>query len=253
MANTKNGRIKSLDKTIRILEALLEMNGARVTELANQLDMSPSTVHSHLATLEDHEYLVKEGDIYRLSMRFVTISGHVRQRKVAYEEARNQVDMLAEETQERAQFLVEEHGKAYYVHTRTGEHAVQTNAQVGKRSYLHASAAGKAILAHLPEHRIDEILAKPLNELTANTITDPAALRENLAEIRERGISFNEEESVTGLHAVGVPVQSPSGFVLGALSVSGPSNRLSGTRFREEIPQLLQGTANELELNIAFS
>lgn len=246
--------IQTLQKTIDIIDGIQSLDGARVTELADHLDLPASTVHNHLATLEQNKLLVKEGDVYHIGLAFLHLGGYAAHRKQSYSEAIDKVQEIAKETGERAQFLVEEHGRAVYLHTATGDQAVQIDARIGKISYLHASSAGKAILAHLPEETSAAIIENvPLEAQTQNTIVDKERLREELAAIRDRGYSFNDEESISGLRAVGVPVMGADGRVIGGLSVSGPAHRMKGTWFREEIPDLLLGTANELELNMAYS
>ena len=163
------------------------------------------------------------------------------------------VDELSEETGERAQFVVEEHGYVRYVHTAAGDHAVYTDSGLGKGVGMHTTAAGKAILSRYPESAVRALLERRgLPPATENTITDEDALFEELAAIRERGVSFDDDEWIVGLRAVGVPVCGPDDDVLGALTVAGPTRRLKGPWFEEEIPDLLLGMANELELKIAY-
>jgi len=247
------GQIKAVKRTLEIVDAIQELEGARVTGLAEHMDLASSTVHSHLKTLEANRFLVKKGDVYHVGLEFLNHGGFARVRKPEYTMAFDIVEELAEETQERAQFLVEEHGRGYYLHTETGDNAVQVNARIGRVNHLHASSAGKSILAHLPEQRLEETIERwGFKEFTENTITDREELFTELEAIRERGISYNIEESVKGLRAVGVPVLGPKDQVIGAFSVSGPSNRLKDERLEESIPNLLLGAANELELNIEF-
>lgn len=251
--DTSNNRVKAVDKTISIIEALIREDGARVTELAEVLDYPQSTVHSHLATLAHNDLVVKEGDEYHVGLRWLSIGGYAAHRKDGYKLAREKTKELAEKTGERAQFVVEEHGRGVYLKTETGDQAVQIDARVGKRNYLHASSAGKSILAHLPKERVEVIInTVGLKPLTENTIVEEQELFEELDAIRERGYSLNIEESIPGLRAVGAPILDPNGEVVGALSVSGPSNRLSDEKINEEIPSLLQGITNEVELNIMY-
>jgi len=106
---------------------------------------------------------------------------------------------------------------------------VLINRRTGIQRHLHSTAAGKAILAEMPEQRVMDIISEhELPAETEHTITDPDSLVEELDEIREHGIAYNDEESVEGLRAVGVPVRGSNGIAIGALSVSGPSNRLRG-------------------------
>jgi len=248
---TDNGTIQSVNVVISILELLQQRDGARVTEVADELGLAKSTVHRHFKTLLLRNLIVKEGDEYHIGLGFLELGEYAKTRKPTYLMAEEKVEELSATTDERAQFLVEEHGQAVYVFRETGENAIQTDPGLGKRIPIHATAAGKAILAHLPKERVENILdTHGLESLTPNTITEKEALVDQLAEIRERGHSFNLQENITGLHAVGVPVKGKGGRVIGALSVSGPTKRMTDELLHTEVPQLLMGVANELELNI---
>lgn len=249
-----NEMVHTTETSLQIVEALRRLDTARIDELAEELDIAPSTVYRHLQTLRKYGYVVKEADFYRLGLQFLTLGGYIRDRKSEYELAKEAVEDLAEQTHERVQFEVEEQGERIFIYTATGEHAVQAKGTVGRRGPLHCSAAGKAILAELPNSRVMEIIEQHgLECVTENTITDSNALLEELEEIREQGIAFNLEESTVGLRAVAATVKTPDDEVLGALSISGPAHRMEGVRLEEEIPNTLRGLAQELELNIKYS
>lgn len=252
--DTKKDRVKTTETSFEILETLRERDGARVTELAVHLGLAKSTVHRHLESLRDLEYVTREGDVYKIGLKFLQLGEYARNREEEYRMARSKVAELAEQTGERAQFIVEEHGNAVYVHCSRGRNAVDTDSGLGNRIPLHATAAGKAILAHMPQHQLQEYLEQnELVRLTDTTIVDETALFDALETIREREYSINDQEKTEGLRAVGVPVKRQDGRAIGALSVSGPTHRMKGDLFDHELPNLLLGTANELELNIAYS
>lgn len=247
--------LSTVHRAFTVVEALRELEGARVTELADHLEMAPSTTHKYLTTLEAERCVVKEGDEYHVGMEFLDIGTYAKYRKQGYRLCVRKVTEMAEATGERVQFVIEEHGIGIYLHTEASdENAVMIDRRDGVHRYLHSTAAGKAILAELPTARVDEIVREHgLPAETERTIVDRASLDAELDRIHEAGVSYNDEESVEGLRAVGVPVFRPDGVVLGAFSVSGPSNRLKGDRFREELPNLLLGHANEIELNIRYA
>jgi DNA-binding IclR family transcriptional regulator len=97
---------------------------------------------------------------------------------------------------------------------------------VGRRTPLHASSSGKVLLAHLPEPERKQLLARPLEAVTARTVTDPTQLLRQLEEVRARGYATIQGELEEGLNAVAAPVRRLSGEVVAALSVSGPSFRV---------------------------
>lgn len=246
--------VKSDQRLLRIVRGLEELGGAGVTELADHVEFPKSTVHNHLTTLHQAEFVTKDAGEYHLGLRFLELGELARQRRTRTDQIRQKVTEIAEQTQERAQFIVEEHGRGVYVHRFTGEKAVSTDSRLGRHVSIHASSAGKAILAHLPEERVDWIAeTKGLERLTENTITDPAELKEELSLIRERGYATNDEENVVGLRAVGAPILGADDDVVGAISVSAPTHRLTGDLYESEFPDLVRGATNEIELNITFS
>lgn len=253
--NVKNRyrTVKAGERLFAILELLEEMDGARVSELAERTGLAKSTVHRYLVTMLECEYLVKEGDTYQIGLRVLELGESVKNRKEAYTLGKEKVRTLAQETNERVQFIVEEHGYAVYLHREFGSQAVRTDPGIGKRVPIHATSAGKAILANLPDAQVDSVIERRgLPTLTEHTIVDPDVLWEELKEIRERGYAINDQENINGLRAIGVPVIGPSGQVVGALSVSGPTHRMQGDWFNNELPSLLLGAANEIELNLAY-
>lgn len=254
----QNGRehkqVESVNKTFQVIELLRELEGAGVTELATHLNWPKSTVHSHLETLERNEYIIREEGEYKLGLRFLEIGEYVKNREPIFSLIEPKLKKLAEDVGERFQFVVNEHGDGVYVRIATGERAVSTGSRLGRRrSMLHATAAGKSILAFLPKAEVQNIVAvKGLPQLTPNTITDEDELFDALAEVHERGYAFNHEEHIEGLRAVAVPVQDTSDRVVGAISVAGPAHRMQGEWFHNELPDKILGARNEVELDLEY-
>lgn len=245
--------LRTTENTLRVVEALKEHRGAHVTELSGDLGLSKSTVHDHLSTLRAHGYVVKDGDQYDLGLGFFEVGEYARQRRKIYRIARPEIQTLAEETGELANLMVEEDGYGIYLYRARGENAVTLDTHTGKRRYLHNTALGKAILANLPEERVHEILDRHgLPRATPNTITDQSTLFEELASIHEQGIAYCGEERVEGLQCVAAPILTPDDRVIGAISVAGPTTRIAGERFSEEIPKLVTQAANVIEINVTF-
>lgn len=245
--------IKTTSRVFEIVEFLMEEDGATLTEVVDGLDMVKSTAYRHLQSLESEEYIYKDRDTYYPGIQFLNIGEFVRHRKEVYNLSKPKVKQLAEQTEERSEFLAEEHGRVLFIHREVGSNAVDVNTRVGRALPIHATAAGKAILSECPRERVMEIVEKRgLEKHTDNTITDADELLEELDEIRERGVAYNDQELVPGLRAVGVPVCESGSKVHGGLSITGPTSRMRGEVWRNEFPELLLGVANELELNITY-
>jgi len=253
VAPDDNGRrVHAVETACRILEALHERDsdGGGVSELAADLGVSKATVHSHLATLQDNEFVVKRGDRYHIGLKFVDFGEHAKGTVDIYDIATSEVDQIAEETGEVAQFMIEEHGRGVYLHKARGDKAIQTASYTGNRKALHCTALGKAILSELPRERVEEIIERyGLPAVTERTITDRDELFEELKRIRKENVAFDNEEVLQGLRCVATPIRHPKGHFQAAISISGPTSRLKGERFREEIPEIVQGAANVIEVN----
>lgn len=242
--------VEAVQKSCNLLEELQRTNGAGITELAEQLDMSKAGVHSYLATLKQKEFVVKDGSTYKLSLKFLDFGESAKQNLELYDVVQEEVASLAQNTGEVAQFMVEEHGWGIYICKKRGESAVQTASYMGDRKHLHCTGVGKAILASLPQERVDAIIDKRgLPRRTENTITNRQDLYEELEEINDRGVAFDDEEILEGLRCVAVPVISQNKGLLGAISVTGPTSRMQGSRLREEIPETVRDTANVIQIN----
>ena len=254
MAPEGDSHVRTIDRALRIVQGLQEMDGGTVTEVADYVDLPKSTVHNHLQTLYSNEYLTREGDVYSLSLRFLELGGYTRDRMDVFQVAESEIKTLAEQTGELVNLLVEEHGLGVYLYREHGEDAVELDAYAGKRQYLHSTAFGKAMLAYMSEQRVEDILDRHgLPARTDQTITDREELFEDLKAIRDRGYAYDDEESLQGLRCVAAPIHAPNDSVIGAVSVSGPISRLSESRFTDELPELLQNRTNIIEINVTYS
>lgn len=246
--------VKAVQSTIDVIEVLKKLDGAGVTEVAAELDIPKSTVHDHLQTLEQCEYVVNDNGRYRLGTRLLELGGFVRRGSDLYRVAQSEIDNLADETGEHANLLVEEYGWGYFLYKSEGENAVWLDTHVGMRVYLQTTAMGKCILANMPHERVEEILDRTgLPEITENSLATREELYDELELIRERGYALDNEERVQGMRCVGAPITGSDGGIIGAVSVSGPTSRFQGDYFEEELPDMVRSTANVIEVNITHN
>lgn len=243
--------IKSVETSFAIIEGLRELGSAGVTDLATHLEMSKSTVYHHLSTLRGLDYVTKCGDEYQLSLLFLNLGKQTQESTRIYQHAKERVTELAEQTGEKVHLMAEEGGYGLYIYQARGKQAVGRDLQVGQRDLLHHSSGGKAMLAHLPEERVDAIVDRHgLPALTDHTITERTALYDELETIREQGYSLNLEEEINGVHAIGAPTFDCDGELCAALSISGPTSRLPEDRLRDEIEPLIKNYVNIIEIEL---
>lgn len=246
--------IRAVERASAILTALERQGPMGVTELAEDLDLTKGTVHTYLSTLARERFVTKDRERYRLSLRYLNLAERVTDRIAVYDIAKAEVDKLAAETDERAQFAMLEGTMVANVYRAEGENAIRTTVSVGQYDYPHYIAVGKAILAFLPDDRRDRILDENgLPPGTERTITDRAALEDHLDTVREQGYAIDDEERARGVRCVGAPLQDEAGGVLGAISVSGPAQRLHDDHIESDLVGLLLRSANVIEVNAELS
>lgn len=254
MAEKANHPIKSLETTVEIVEALKRLRSAELRELAAAVEMNKSTVHNHLSTLREHEYVVKDGEEYRLSLAFLHIGGVLRNEVELYEAAKPKLDDLAAETGELVTLATPERGLGVVLYRAKGDDAVEIDTHVGSQLTLHNSALGKAILGFLPESAVASIVdERGLPASTENTITDEETLSEELNRIQEQGYAFDDEENWRGLRCVAAPVLTDTGVVKGAISVSVPKNRIADESDRQAYVDEIKNVVNLIELQLTYS
>lgn len=250
MSEKRTRTVKSADNLFGVLEAVHELEGAGATEVADHLGVAKSTAHDHLTTLVEHEFLIKENSTYRVGLKCLNYGIQAKNRLELANVAKPALEQMAEETGEITWLMVEEYGKGVYLEKAMGERAVQPYGEIGKRVPLHNIAAGKAILAHLPDDRVEEIVSNHVDDGTGGAITDLEAFLMELETIRDRGYALNDSETFEGFRAVASPIVV-AGELLGSIVVSGPENRFRGDQFRSELPETVTGTANAIELSLA--
>lgn len=250
----EGNRVAAVVKALDILEALWQAEGAGVTALTERTGLAKSTVHAHLTTLRSKGYVVQEGDEYRLSLRFLSFGEHVKHAEPLYAASDGPIAELSERVGERVLCSTHQNGLGTIINVSEGTRAFTSDIGVGTHTYLHSSAGGKVILAHLPEERIDEIIAEwGLPAFTDETITDRETLLEELAAVREEGVAYSHGEYLPGISAIAAPILDNDGTAYGAVTVTGPQHRLENEWEKNDLRNQLLSTANTIEVNVMFS
>ncbi|WP_254762809.1 IclR family transcriptional regulator [Natrinema marinum] len=241
--------VSTTRKTFALLEALKDEEGVTIAELTDRTDLSKSTAYRHLQTLTDLGYVIERDGHYYVGFRFVELGEQARSRRVGYTAAKRAVFELGQETDERAVFIVEEDNEAVYVH----RYGSLSNTMIGHRRPLHSMASGKVILAEWDDVAVaDYVDSVGLEALSANTITDPDALFDELETIRDRGYAVNDQEHMDGLRGVAVPVYTPDDEFLGALAAFGPTSRFTDDYVHDDLPTRLRDKAGEIRVTLAY-
>jgi DNA-binding IclR family transcriptional regulator len=221
--------VQSVDRAITVMEFLSHRGWSGVTEVSRELGIHKSTAYRLLTTLRDRGLVEQDAasEKYRLGFGLVLLARTVRADLDILRCARPVCERLSELTGETVTVAVLEGDDAVVIHQSISRASALSVDWTGRHTPLHATAAGKIFLLYMPEDQRPRVLEGPLERFTDNTIADPASLKDHIGEIRDSGYAYTVEELELGLNAIGAPIRSTEGTVVGAVSVSGPAFRLS--------------------------
>jgi DNA-binding IclR family transcriptional regulator len=241
--------IRAVERACNIINVVEEDGLVTVSTLTDRLDISKGTVSTYLSTLAREGYLVKTPDGYQLSLRYLSLSESVKSRIEVYDSIAQETTKIANKTGERAQFGMEEDGKAVIIYLAKGENAVTPSFSIGDKDYLHCIGLGKAMMSQFSRDKRNRILDRHgMPKFTENTIIDRETLHEELDQAREQGYAIDNEERIPGIRCVAVPVQMQGGEVLGAISVSGPAARMTDGYIKTALDQEIRQKANMIQV-----
>jgi DNA-binding IclR family transcriptional regulator len=231
--------VQSVDRALTILEILARLGEAGVTEVSTELDVHKSTAFRLVSTLETHGLVEQTEDRgkYRLGVGVLRLAGATTARLDVVQESRSLCRKLAADTGETINIAVLSDRSALYLDQVSGSSALQSHNWVGQHIPLHATSNGKVLLSGLEPEDVDQRV-ETLPAYTTGTITTRAALRRELAAVRERGYAVAVDELEAGLAAVAAPIRNAHADVIASMSVSGPSFRLTETKIAEVVPML---------------
>ena len=256
-ASPRKGLIQSVERAILLLKLLSEdAPELGLAELARRSGLQKSTVHRLLRTLVSQGLVEQNPETgkYRLSLGILELAGAVLKRMDDLQQvARPFLKALAEQCEETVNLTVFAGDGVINVDRIPSPHRVRNIGWVGRKMPLHCVSAGKIFLAYMPPEKLEEFLnGAELTRFTPHTITDPECLREELQRVREQGYSVGLEELEEGLNAVAAPIRDYRGEVVAAISVSGPSFRLTRERV-PEIAELAKKAADEVSRYLGYN
>ncbi|MBV7697521.1 IclR family transcriptional regulator [Streptomyces sp. TRM70350] len=241
--------MKSVTRSLRILEAVAQHQPVTVGELTKLFGLPKSTVQRTLVTLNEAGWLRanrRDTTRWEIGARVLAVRPAALQGSSLFAAAREPMIRLRDAVNETIHLSVPDALHGMVVVDRVDcDHAVRTFHAIGDTSPLHATATGHAILAHLPKSEVDELVAGGLEGYGEETITDPAELRAELRRVRDRGYAVNHNHFRPGVCAIAAPVLDEDGTPLATVAVSMPASRFEPGRLTE-LARLVTDTASEI-------
>lgn len=249
----KEEHLSSLAKALRILKAFNKNSIWRVGELSDELGFSKSTVSRLIQTLVEEEFLTEDPDNpgYRIGSALLSLGGHFVSNSELYQEVAPVLNKLVLETGESVHIAVRNKRKVLYLNKQIGSYYADIETQIGSLNPVHATSSGKLLLAYSPVETLEIILNEDLEAYTEYTLTNPIKLRQQIEEIRHQGIAFSQDELKIGNYSIAAPVFNYENEVVCAITLVGPTSRLTDVK-KERFSRLLVQAAKEASERLGY-
>ena len=238
MAEDGKSTVRAVERALDILLCFTTQNEWAMTEIAENVGLHKSTVHRMLATLEERGFVVRDpaSDRYRRGCVFGNCRLICRVPTILPLSVCRRWSGLAKSWGRRSASTCVMAMNGYGLQAVQSSQAVRRVAPVGARMPLYVGASSKVLLAFEEAHKREELLMG----ISWPDSFDKEQFREQLEEIRRLGYATSVEEREQGAAAVSAPIFTRAGRLVAALSVSGPANRLTLHKMREQAPSIIE-------------
>ncbi|MFV0361709.1 MAG: IclR family transcriptional regulator [Suipraeoptans sp.] len=229
--------IQVADKIFMIIELLADRGPMGLIEISHELNLNKTTVHRSLNSLIYMGYVMqsKSSLRYRLGFKICDISNKVLNKIDIVKIVHPYLQELVDATGETVHFVQLDGDYAVYIDKiESTDNSIRLVSQLGKRLPLYCSGVGKALLADMSDDEIQKIWNESnIKALTPHTITDFNALKKEIALIKERGYSLDNEENEIGIRCIAASLGCSTNESSYAFSISAPIYRMSDERIEE--------------------
>lgn len=232
---SKSAPVGVVTKVLRILETLHDAPaGLQLKDVALQTGINKSTAYRFLAHLEHDGYVFRDSSgAYAIGVRLARLASGLSYHTTLRKLSRPILQQLWRATGETVNLAVLDGREVLYLDVMESSHTFRLVSQVGLRRPVYCTALGKVMLSFIPEEEQQYFFeGMSFERFTPHTIRGAAQLRKEFALIRQRGYSLDNEEAYLGSRCIGAPIFEASGKIAAALSVSGPTTRVT----REKVP-----------------
>lgn len=252
MTNSVQALVRALD----IIEAISDRGGElSISEISKATNLGKSTVHRLLKTLSDEGYIKqnKDNGKYLFTLKLFEIGCRIANTLDVKKIALPYIKELALVTKETVNLGVLDKNEILYVEKIETEELLRIELKVGGRVPVFCSGLGKVILAYLDDGERDKFLSSlTFQRYTDKTITDKVMYNEHLDKIKSQGYALDDEEYIPGLRCIAAPIFHHSGKIHAAVSIAGPTVRLTNERIETLYPLIVK-TADNISRNLGFT
>jgi DNA-binding IclR family transcriptional regulator len=234
-------------RAFAILDLLASVGeeGASAKMISRHFGMSKSTAFRYITTLEKLGVVERDqSDCFHLGLKLVGLAGALLSDQLLRKTAEPFLYEIVSKTQETAHLAVPIGNEVVYIAKVDSPYSLRMASHIGNRAPMYCTALGKTILSNLAANEVRAIINKGISERTPFTISSPEVLLKELEKVRNIGFAIDDQENEIGVRCVGAPIFDYTSKVIGAISVSGPENRLTHERSLELGPFMKETALN---------
>ncbi len=223
-------KLQALDRAFAVLDLLSSSTTALgLADIAGALHLHKSTAHRFLMVLERHRMVERTpAGKFRLGLRLCDFGSRAIEQYDLRERAQLHLKTLVNEVEETAHLCILEKTHMVYIDKQEPARSIRMISRVGASSPVHCTAVGKAILATMQRSQLETLLkSMQLERFTPRTMTSQEALLKDLERTSRRGYAVDDEEREQGVRCAGVAIRDARGEAVAAVSISGPSFRVT--------------------------
>lgn len=245
----------AVERALGMLETVAqEPEGLSNAEISRRLQIPKSSASYILRTLEQQGYLHRDPQSgrYRVGLKILSLSrgalSGIDVREVALPIMRN----LTEKTSLTCHLAILDGPEAVYIEKVEPTGFIRMDTWVGRRMRVHATSVGKALVAYIPQERLEKMIAdRPMEKRTPKTITTMPRLLKELERVRALGYSVDDEENNLGARCLGAPVFNQQGNIEAALGLSGPISQVN-SQTMPRIVEALKDAARHVSIQLGY-
>lgn len=240
-------KINSVIKALHILELFDAQNTElSLAQISKKMAMPKSTMLNFIRTLESEGYLLRNAasQNYRLGIKTMKLGYNMRSALSISHYAIPSMEFLCSQTNANIYLTTHVEGRVFYLEGIYSNRRTIKYSVAGKTLPMHVTASGKAMLSYMPSDQLEAILAKyPLTANTKHSITDREAFLREIGLCHDRGYAIDNEEETLGVRCLSKAIRDPSGYPVGALSISGSTLHMTDERCQSFIALLTEACA----------
>ncbi len=231
--------VPALARGLKLIELLAGNPEGLVMAEMDSLELPQATLFRMLTTLTELGYAAREGNTYRLNGKLLSVAYRAVENTSLTSAADGPMRELRDRTGESVMLAVLHGNEGVVLHQMVSNQAVKVVLEIGHHFPLHSAAPAKAMLAFLPEERLERLIREiRFTPFTKHTIRNERDFRKELEGIRKSGIAYDRGEELEDLRCAAAPVLDSRRNSTAAVWVSGPASRLSKDKLKTIVAQI---------------